>query len=699
MGSYTDAQRTIQLTTPLAANTLLATAFQGREAISELFFFQLNAMTESTTPIAFDALLGQSITVTLVLAAGSRYFNGIVVGVTQAAREEAFTNYKLTIAPSVWTLTRNAQSRIFQQMAVPDILKAVFSGQQVSYKLTGTYNPREYCVQYRETDFDFASRLMEEEGIFYFFQHTDSQNTLVLGDSPQVFQNLPLSPTVTYDIFTASGLADDRVSGWEKVQDLRSGKATLWDYEFQMPDKNCAATSPVPATLEAGTITHKLQVGGNSAFELYDYPGGYTKRVDGVSKSGGDQPAELQQIFTDNARTVKIRMAQETARAMVVHGRGSHAGFISGYNFTLAGHYSDNGVFTLVSVEHDASQPLGDQEAFEYGNTFDAIPVALPFVPARTTPQPFVHGPQTALVVGGSGDEIATDKYGRVKVQFHWDRVGTDDLNSSCWLRVATHWAGQQWGAIHIPRVGQEVIVAFLEGDPDQPIIVGSVYNADNMPPWTLPDNKTQSGIISRSSTGGAAANYNQIQFEDKKGSEQINVQAEKDLNTVVENNETRNVGSSAADDGSRTTVIYNNETLTVTKGNQSTTVQQGNQSTEIKVGNQSNLVDTGNQTNEIKMGNQTETLDMGNQTTTLKMGNQSTTLNMGNQSTTLDLGNITTQCSLGSITLQAMQSITLQVGANQIVISMTGVTINGMMVSVEADAMCQIQGAITMIN
>jgi type VI secretion system secreted protein VgrG len=698
--AYTDAQRTIQLTTPLGANVLLATSFQGREAVSELFFFHLDAMTESTTPLAFDALLGQSITVTLVLATGNRYFNGIVIGVTQGTREEVFTNYKLEIAPSVWTLTRNAQSRIFQQMAVPDILKKVFTGQQVTYQLTGTYNPREYCVQYRETDFDFASRLMEEEGIFYFFQHTDSQNTLVLGDSPQVFQDLPIAPTVIYDVFSGAGLADDRVAWWEKAQDLRSGKATLWDYEFQMPDKNCMATSPVPATLEAGTITHKLSVGGNSAFELYDYPGGFTKRYDGVSASGGDQSANLQDIFTDNARTVKIRMQQETARAMFIQGKASHAGFISGYNFTLSNHYSDNGEFTLVSVEHDARQALatGDDE-FHYSNNFQAIPVALPFLPPRTTPQPFVHGPQTALVVGGPGDEIATDKYGRVKVQFHWDRIGTDDLSSSCWLRVATHWAGTQWGAIHIPRVGQEVIVAFLEGDPDQPIIVGSVYNADNMPPWTLPDNKTQSGIITRSTTGGSASNYNQIQFEDKKGSEQINVQAEKDLNTVVENNETRNVGSSAADDGSRTTVIYNNETLTVTKGNQTTTVQQGDQSTEIKMGNQSNLVDMGNQTNEIKMGNQTETLDMGNQTTTLKMGNQSTTLNMGNQSTTLDLGNITTQCSLGSITLQAMQSITLQVGANQIVISMTGVTINGMMVSVEADAMCQIQGAITMIN
>jgi type VI secretion system secreted protein VgrG len=697
--AYTDALRTIKMTTPLGANQLIATTFQGREAISELFFFHLDVMTEATNVIAFDSLLGQNITVTIEMAAGDRYFNGIVIGMAQASREEVLTHYKLVMAPTVWPLTRNAQSRIFQQKAVPDILKAVFTGMDVDYQLTGTYNPREYCVQYRETDFDFACRLMEEEGIFYFFQHTSSKNTLVVGDSPQVFQDLAVAPTLTYDLGDASGLADDRVTGWEKFQDLRSGKSTLWDYEFQMADKNCSATAQAPATLQVGTVSHKLQVAGNTAWELYDYPGGYTKRYDGVDKGGGDQSSNLQDIFTDNTRTVKLRMAQETGRGLIIHGTSLHVGFTSGYNFTLSGHFSDDGEYTLVAVEHDAQQPLGDQAEFQYGNSYRAIPAALPFLPARTTPQPFVHGPQTAVVVGGAGDEIATDKYGRVKVQFNWDRIGTDDLGSSCWLRVATHWAGQQWGAIHIPRVGQEVIVAFLEGDPDQPIIVGSVYNSLNMPPWTLPDNKTQSGIISRSTTGGSASTYNQIQFEDKISSEQINVQAEKDLNTVVKNNEVRTVGSSTADDGSRTTTIYNNETLTVTQGNQSTTVNTGNQSTEIKTGNQSNLVDMGNQTNEIKMGNQTETLDMGNQTTTLKMGNQSTTLNMGNQSTTLDMGNITTQCSLGSVTIQAMQSITLQVGANSIVISMTGVTINGMMVSVEADAMCQIQGAITMIN
>jgi len=670
---YTDALRTIELTTPLGANKLIASAFQGREAISELFFFHLDATTEETDPIAFDKLLGQNITVKLEMAKGDRFFNGIVIGLAQGVREEVHTQYKLEIAPSVWTLTRNTQSRIFQQMSVPDILKKVFTGQDVDYQLQGAYDPREYCVQYRETDFSFASRLMEEEGIFYFFKHADSKNTMVLGDSPQVFQDLTAAPDVVYDVGEATGLVDDRVLQWEKAQDLRSDKATLWDYEFQMPDKNCEAVAQVPESVQAGTVTHKLKVAGNDAWELYDYPGAFAKNYDGVDKGGGDQSGNLQGIFSDNQRIVKIRMQQETARALSIHGQSAHAGFTSGYNFHLSGHYSDNGEYTLVAVEHDIRQPLGNQQQFHYGNSFRAIPSDLPFRPARTTPQPFVHGPQTAVVVGTSGEEIFTDKYGRVKVQFHWDRLGKDDANSSCWLRVATHWAGKQWGAIHIPRIGQEVIVAFLEGDPDQPIVVGSVYNADDMPPWTLPDNKTQSGIISRSSKGGSASNFNQIRFEDKMGGEEVNVQAEKDMNTLIKNDETRHVKHD------RSTNIDNDETKNV-QGKETITIT-GNQATEIKQGDQSNLVDTGNQTNEIKMGNQTVTLDMGN------------------QSTTLNMGNITTQCSLGSITLQAMQSITLQVGANQIVISMTGVTINGMMVSVQADAICQIQGAMTMIN
>ncbi len=694
---FQDDQRPIQFTTPLGPYKLLVSHIQGREAVSELFHFQIDALTEDTSPIAFDSLMGQTVTVAIEgKQGGTRYINGLVVGVTQGVREQMFTNYRLEIVPNLWKLTRTAKSCIYQQKSVLDILKIVLAGLDVEYNVQATLEPREYCVQYRETDFNFACRLMEEEGIFYFFKHTSSGHTLVLADSTQAFAAIPFQPTVTYETARGGGYQEDRILAWEKGQGLRSGKTTNWDFQFQMPDKNCEAVAQVLDTVQAGTISHKLQVGGNSAFELYDYPGGYCKRFDGIDKSGSDQAANLNNIFTDNNRTVKLRMEAETAAGFFISGRGLHPGFTPGYKFTLQSHFTDNGDFTLLAVDHDAHQPLGnDTEPFRYENVFRAIPNALVYRPPRTTPEPFVHGPQTAVVVGTAGEEIFTDKYGRVKVQFRWDRTGTNDANSSCWLRVGTHWAGKQWGAIHIPRIGQEVIVAFIEGDPDQPIIVGSVYNADNMPPYTLPDNKTQSGILTRSSKQGGAANFNQILFEDKKGSEFLTIHAEKDQNHQIENDDTQWVGHD------RTTTIDHDETREV-KHDRTTTID--NDETKTVKGKETITI-TGNQTLEIQQGNQTNTIDMGNQSTTLKMGNQDTELNMGNQSTKVDLG---------TITMEAMQSITLKVGQSKITIDQMGVTIEGMMIKVnaqielqeqalliqsQASALMQIKGAITMIN
>jgi type VI secretion system secreted protein VgrG len=372
-------------------------------------------------------------------------------------------------------------------------------------------------------------------------------------------------------------------------------------------------------------------------------------------------------------------MKQETVGSILIHGESNHQGLTPGYKFTLTNHFSDNGEFVLTGVEHEATQPLApdkNTEPFTYQNRFTAIPVALPYAPQRTTPQPVFRCLQTATVVGPAGDEIFPDKYGRVKVQFAWDRQGEDNASSSCWVQVATFWAGKQWGAIHIPRIGQEVIVDFLEGDPDHPVIIGSVYNSDQMPPYTLPDNKTQSGIKSRSSQGGGAANYNEFRFEDKMGSEEILLHAEKDLTTEVEHDETRTVGIGGP--GNRTTTIQTDETKTV-HGKETITID-------------------GNQTLEITQGNQSITLDMGNQTTELKMGNQSTTLDLGNQSTT---------ASVGSISMTAMQSITLTVGGNSITIDQSGITISGIMITISADAMLQasgdamvqVQGGIVMIN
>ena len=408
-----------------------------------------------------------------------------------------------------------------------------------------------------------------------------------------------------------------------------------------------------------GTVTHKLKVANNDSLELYDYPGGYASHFDGINKSGGEQPSNLQKIFTDNKRTVDIRMQEEALSSLLIRGRGGHAAFTAGHTFDLTRHYSDNGKFVLTSVQHDAKQPLAVEQVeggFRYTNAFTCIPSTLPFRPSRVTPVPSVRGVQTATVVGPSGEEIFPDKYGRVKVQFHWDRQGTDDVNSSCWVRVATFWAGPQWGAIHIPRIGQEVIVDFLEGDVNQPIIVGSVYNADMMPPWTLPDQKTVSGIKSRSSLHGGPDNFNMMSFEDKKGSELVSVQAEKDLKTLVKNDENREVVHD------RVTLIKHDETQTVTN-NETITVEQGNQTIEIK------------------------------------QGNQSTTLNMGNQSTQIKMGNQTIKVDMGKIEIEAMQSIQLKVGQSTIKMDPTSVTISSMMIKVDAQVQAQVHSLMTQVN
>ena len=367
-------------------------------------------------------------------------------------------------------------------------------------------------------------------------------------------------------------------------------------------------------------------------------------------------------------------MQEEALSSLLIRGKGGARRFHRGHTFDLTRHYSDNGKYVVTSVEHDAGRRCPWTRWTEASGTpmaSPAFPSALPFRPSRVTPLPSVRGVQTAIVVGPAGEEIFVDKYGRVKVQFHWDREGQDDVNSSCWVRVATFWAGTQWGAIHIPRIGQEVIVDFLEGDVNQPIIVGSVYNADKMPPWTLPDNKTISGVKSRSSLQGGADNFNMLSFEDKKGSELVSVQAEKDLTTLVKNDENREVQHD------RITLVKNDETQTVTN-------------------NEKIVVEKGNQTIEIKQGNQSTTLDMGNQSTQLKMGNQ------------------TNKIDLGKIETEAMQSIELKVGQSSIKIDQMGVTIKGMMIKVEAqiqgefkatmtqvsgDAMTTVKGGIVMIN
>lgn len=576
MAEYTQDNRLISVITPLGKDQLLLIGFAGQEAISQLFHFQLDLLAENGTDVAFDRLLGQRVSIEIVLRSGAkRYLNGICNRVSQGERDATFTAYHLEIVPQLWLLTRRAQSRIFQQISVPDILRKVLQGLDVSYELQGTFHPRDYCVQYRETDFNFISRLMEEEGIYYFFKHTATGHTLVIANTPQSHPDLPEQSKIIYEDVAEDRLDEDRIYDWEKVQELRSGKYTLWDHSFELPHKHLEADRQIMDSVEVGSVNHKLKVGGNDQLEIYDFPGEYAQRFDGVTPGGGDRSGDLQKIFEDNKRTVDIRMQEEALPSIVIQGNSNCRQFVSGHKFTLERHFNADGQYVLTGVSHSARYS-GDYRSGQggddlYSNSFSCIPVGLPFRPARNTPKPFVQGTQTAVVVGPAGEEIFTDKYSRVKVQFHWDREGQENADSSCWIRVATVWAGKRWGAVHIPRIGQEVIVAFEEGDPDQPIIIGSVYNASEMPPYDLPEHKTRSGIKSRSSKTEGVGGFNEIRFEDKKGEEQVFIHAERNQDIRIKNDLFETVGG---DGKGEAHFIVEKDRLTKIKGDDHYQVQ-----------------------------------------------------------------------------------------------------------------------------
>jgi len=537
--------RPLRITSAQWVDTLFITNLSGTEGLSQLFAFDLDLIAENGTAVPFDRLLGKELTARLASRAGQvRFFSGVVSRMSQGASDTEFTTYQARIVPKFWFLTRSSRSRIFQQITVPDILKKVLAGLTPTFDLKGTYEPRDYCVQYRETDFNFASRLMEEEGIYYYFKHSDAGHEMVVADAPS--GHAELSPAVTYQSIVGANPDEDRIYGWWKTQELRSGKVTLWDHTFEIPHKHLEADKKTVPSVAVGAATHQLAVGGNERMELYDFPGEYAQRFDGIDPGGGERPGDIQKVFQDNARTVGIRMEQEAVQALSIWGRGNCPQLFAGARFTLQALAGDtkgqllnaDGQYVLTSVTHTANQGQayrgGDDASLAYANEFNCLPKELPYRPQRTTPKPVVQGSQTAVVVGPPGEEIFTDKFGRVKVQFHWDREGKNDLNSSCWIRVGTPWAGRGWGMIHIPRVGQEVIVHFLEGDPDQPIVVGSVFNADQMPAYKLPDERTKSWLKSNTSPGGVG--FNEIRLEDKKGSEQIFIHGERNQDVRIKN-------------------------------------------------------------------------------------------------------------------------------------------------------------------
>ncbi|MEI9893431.1 MAG: type VI secretion system tip protein TssI/VgrG [Chthoniobacter sp.] len=567
-----------RLFTPLGDDVLLLKSFAGTEKLSGLFKFtlELYCTNKKRDQVQFEKLLGKEFSIECdvysrekeVKTEENRYFSGICFEFSEGLRDYDFTFYTAEIVPKVQLLTLQADIRMFQQKTVPDILKEVLPKSGVEYQLTANYDKREYCVQYRETNWDFVCRLMEEEGIFFFFKYEKLKHTMVIADSALKHPKVQEPDTVGHDPTEGGNRRAAFVGTWAKAQRLKTTKHTYRDFHFQLPNSTLESTKTTQDSSDVGKVDHKLQVVSNDQLEVYDYPGGYSRRVDGVNKSGGDQSSELQTIHPNSQRTAKLRNEEETMPTFLISASSNCIHFAGGHKFTVeetaaSKDFKGDGDYILTEVQHKVDMAVGyrsgEAEKFAYSNKFVCTPYQINYRPPRTTKKPIVMGVQTAMVVGPPGEEIFTDKYGRVKVQFHWDRKGKNDADSSCWLRVATAWAGKQWGMIHIPRIGQEVIVDFIEGDPDAPIIIGSVYNPNTMPPYTLPDNKTQSGIKTRSSKEGTPDNFNEIRFEDKKGSEELYIHAEKDENIVVEHDKTEKIGHD------QTVTVGNNDTLTVT--------------------------------------------------------------------------------------------------------------------------------------
>lgn len=492
--------RELSIKTPLGDDALLLRSLIGHESISQLFRFDLDLLSENDS-IPFSDIVGQNVTVSIRLANDSkRAWNGVISRFSQGAKFSRFTHYRAEMVPWLWFLTRTADCRIFQKKTVPDIVQRTFRDLgffDYSLRLYGKFGEREYCVQYRETDFNFISRLLEEHGIYYFFEHEEGKHTLVLANPPAAHKPCPQQPSVRY-LPSGSLREDDVIWRCDVDEQVVPGSFAHADYSFLTPQTNLFT-----------------QLSGPNSFEVYDYPG--------IFKDLGEGDT-----------VARIRLEEQTACSVVLRGESGCRAFSTGYQFELKDHYrSDlNGDYLLTSVTHSAKISLNYETGAEvsndevtYTNKFECIPVAVIYRPPRVTPRPRIHGCQTAAVVGPPGEKIFPDDNGRVKVQFHWDREGKHDDNSSCWIRVSQPWAGSGWGGMFIPHVGQEVVITYEEGDPDRPLLTGRLYNTATMPYIPLPAGKTKSVI---SDHGG-----NELIMEGDDGKQQIRIGSPKQ-NTFI---------------------------------------------------------------------------------------------------------------------------------------------------------------------
>ncbi|MFR0687772.1 type VI secretion system tip protein TssI/VgrG [Enterobacterales bacterium AE_CKDN230030158-1A_HGKHYDSX7] len=587
-------------------------ALAGQETLNQLA--QLSLLGIVSSPLALTDAPASHVCATLHKDDIQRPLDVLVAEIHQLPADSTANRYQLILRPWLWWLTLASNNRVFQNLATSDIVTTIFKAHgftDFKLSLTGSYEPREYCVQYGETDFSFVSRLLEEEGIFWFFTHEEGKHTLVLADSNDAFPPIPNGPKVPY---LGQEIGVRELHGIRSAQyclQAVAGTYSATDYEFTTPTTSLYSQ----AQAEEGPRAQ------------YEHPGGYT------AKARGDA---LTKQRVDGLRSQEKRLIGESDCRWLV----------PGHWFTLTGHddASLNIDWVLTSVTHEA-----DHE--HYRNRFEAIPKATAYRPPRTTPKPRMHT-QTAKVVGKAGEEIWTDQYGRIKIQFPWDLQGKNDEASSCWVRVVLPWSGKGFGMQFIPRIGQEVIVTFIDGDPDRPLVTGCVYNGDNALPYALPDNQTQSGIKTNSSKGGGG--FNELRFEDKKDAEEVFLQAQKDMKVNVLNDSTATIGHD------ETLTVQNARTRTVKEGDETVTLEKGKRSVTIQ---------TGSDTLDVK---DTRTVKVGADQTHSTGGNYSHQVS-GNFELTVD-GNLTIKVS-GTLTLQSGGSLTLNTDADLAAQAGTSVT------------------------
>ncbi|WP_374944951.1 type VI secretion system Vgr family protein [Sphingomonas sp.] len=694
-GAYTQDNRIGQLSTQLGKDVLLLMGMTCTERLSESYTVTVDAFSQSAQPV--HTLLGTAIGVKYEAAGDSnvnRAFAGVLWEYSELGEDERGHRYRLTLRPQAAFMTLNKRNRIFQNKSVVDIVKSLLIG-NFEVKLNGAYDPLEYCVQYQESDFDFASRLMEFEGIYYYYEHDGTTSKIVLVDDGNA--HVDMAPATAKVLPRSDRRPDAPIWSVTERRSLAPTKVTVDDYDFEAPTtallKTKAAAKVVGAPTDRGSQSDEGAGGSwSGTAEVYDFP----------AKFGSTSTATGQRYSANWLDAHRRRMARSFAD-------GGLFAAAAGRRLTLTFEDATTTEYLIVGTSHDYVAP--GYESGEGEETFlcslELMPAADQYRPAHVTPRPRILGPQTAIVVGPSGEEIYTDKYGRIKVQFFWDREGKKDENSSCFIRVLQSTAGQSWGSFSLPRIGQEVVVEFLDGDPDRPIVTGAVYNASNTTPVALPDNKTQFGLRTRITKGGGG--FSHYWFEDKKGEEVVWFRAERDYKAhIVNKDEERQY-----DKGSRTTLFKEgNDELTISKGTRTETIQSHDKKT-IKEGDLTDVVELGSEIHTVKTGKRTTTIN-DDETLEVKMGNRSTTIKMGNESLKVSLGNVDIKVDLGKHATEAMQSIELTCGPSKfkmdpMSISLEAMTIKldaklmlqtkGLMVQQEASAIHIVKGGLVMIN